>query len=113
MKLFRLLALAACLFIAAPITFTGCSTPRTHEAKVYDTFRSTWDAAYTAYSSYCELIVKCRVSAENEAKADAAWNKFRTGFMLSFHTASSDWNAITPEDARKLADAFILFINSL
>lgn len=101
------------LFFTMPV-IQGCATAtRTHEAVVYDSFKSTYSAAKTAYMGYLELVVKGQVTKENEAAADRAWNDFRTAFSLAFQAASSDWNAATPEGVQALADQLINLIRTL
>ena len=105
-----LLILALC---AAPVLFTACPTTTTHEAVVYYTFADTWAAASASYGGFCERVVSGKVAPHNEAKADAAWNKFRASFKLSLRAASMNWNATTPAEVRQLSDALLAIIRSL
>ena len=43
-----------------------------------------------------------KVTADKEAKVDAAWNKYRAGFKFAFNTAMSDWSAVTPAQLTQL-----------
>jgi hypothetical protein len=113
MKLIRYLLLAICLALPAG-NFTGCGTlPRTPEARTFDTFKTTYNAAYTSYESYCKLVVKGKVTAAEEARVDAAWNDFRAAFSLSFRAASLNWSAATPEQIQLLANDLNKLIASL
>ena len=112
MKTIRLLLVV--LFISCtPVVFTGCTTPRTQQAAVHDTFRSTYDTARTFYEGYLELVVRGKVPRQKEMQADRAWNDFRRGFSLAFKAASADWNSATPEKTKQLADEFIKLVRSL
>ena len=104
MKTIRLLIIAVAISVAS-LTFTGCVAPRTAEARVYDTFKTTYNAAYSSYESYCKLVVLGKVSKAEEAKVDAAWNDFRA--------ASLNWTAATPAQVQKLADDLNRLILSL
>ena len=102
MKTLRLFIFAVAISVAS-LTLTGCVTPRTPEARVYDTFKTTYNAAYSSYESYCKLVVLGKVSKAEEAKVDAAWNDFRSAFTLSLRAASLNWSAATPAQVQKLA----------
>lgn len=98
-----LLLIGFMLFASAPV-FTGCTllqnTPK--ETLVYNTFKSSWTVAHTAYGVWCERVVQGKVSAEQEAAVDSAWNKYRAVFKVTFALANANWSA--PTDA-SLADA--------
>lgn len=115
MNKLRILAVALLLAFApvAVVTQTGCATNRTTEAKVFDSFKTTYNFAYHAYEGYATLVVQGKVSKADEQKADDAWNKFRNGFKLAFQASSLDWNAITPAEVTLLANEFNRFILSL
>ena len=112
MKTLRLIIFAVAISVAS-LTFTGCVTPRTPEARVYDTFKTTYNAAYSSYESYCKLVVLGKVSKEQEARVDRAWNDFRAAFTLSFRAASLNWSAATPVQVQLLANDLNKLIMSL
>lgn len=112
MKTIRIL-IASILLAVTPVMFTGCATTRTHEAVVYDSFKSTYNAAYSAYTAWLTIVVKGQASKEKELKVDAAWNEFRASFSLAFQGAALDWNAASPEQVQLLADKLIILIHSL
>lgn len=106
--------IAALLLAVMPMSFVGCATTtKTKEAVVFDSFKSTYNAAYTAYTSYLELVVRGKVSRDQEVRADAAWNHFRAGFSVAFRAASQDWNAAAPDQVKALADKLITIIRAL
>jgi len=107
------LLMVSVLLVAAPASFTGCVGPRTTEAVVFDSFKTTYNAAYSAYTGWLELVVTGRASKADEARVDAAWNEFRAGFSLSFQAASNDWSAATPEKIQLLSEQLIRLIHSL
>lgn len=115
MNKLRILALSLFLALtpAVVVTQTGCATNRTAEAKVFDSFKTTYNFAYHAYEGYVSLVVQGKVSKSDEQRADEAWNKFRNGFKLAFQASSLDWNAITPAEVTLLANDFNRFILSL
>lgn len=98
-----------------PVALTSCAVtpPRTPEAVVFDSFKTTYNAAYTAYTGWLELVVKGKVSKADEARVDTAWNDFRTGFSAAFQAASQDWNAASPERVQAMADILIKLIRGL
>lgn len=108
-----LLALALTCAVVAPVTFTGCAVTRTTEAVVFDSFKTTYNASYSAYTSWLELVVKGKVSKADEARVDKAWNDFRDAFSIAFQTASQNWSAATPEQVQRLADNLITLIRKL
>lgn len=116
MKRLRTLALMV-LIAVAPVaivsTQTGCATNRTTEAKVFDSFKTTYNFAYHAYESYVRLVVQGKVTKENEAKADAAWNQFRSGFSIAFKAANLNWEAATPAEVTALANQFNALLQTL
>lgn len=97
----------------APLSFTGCVTPRTTEAVVFDSFRTTYNAAYSAYTGYLELVVAGKVSKIQEEKVDNAWNNFRAGFSIALQAASNDWNTASPEQVRLLANRLLQLIRTI
>ena len=102
------------LTLAIPVaSCTGCVAGISTQAKVYDSFRTTWNLSYNAYRSHCELVVQGKVSKFRETQVDAEWNTFRSGFKLALTAASQDWNAATPEAVRALSDRLILIIRGL
>ena len=113
MKYFTLLLLSLAL-LATPAVFTGCgTTPQTTEARVFNSFRTTYNTARSAYEGYLVLVVQGKVSKADERRADESWNTFRASFELALSAASSNWNAQTPEHLQKLANDFILLISKL
>lgn len=107
-----LFLIVALVIPAIPTLTTGCAgtSERTREYAVYDTYRSVWNAAEKSYLGFSEQYVRGKVKQSDKDKADAAWEKFRTAFKISFEAASQDWNAIAPEDARRLANELTAFI---
>lgn len=96
----------------APVAFTGCGTT-THEAVVFHTFQDTWAAAHAAYGGFCERVVQGKVSKEDEAKADAAWNRFREGFRVALKASSVNWSAATPAGIQQLANELLAIIRKI
>lgn len=97
MKLFRTLLFAVAIIISGALLTvpTGCkSTPRA--AVVYNTFKSSWTVSQAAYGVWCERVVQGKTTPEAEARADAAWNKYRAAFKVSFALSTSNWSAPTP-----------------
>lgn len=115
MNKLRILAVALLLALApvAVVTQTGCATNRTTEAKVFDSFKTTYNFAYHAYEGYLSLVVQGKVSKSDEQRADEAWNKFRKGFALSFQASAMDWSAATPAEVTLLANELNRLILSL
>ena len=94
--------------------FTGCKNPpRTHQAVVFDTFRTTYRGALQAYESWNELVIKGKVSEENRLKGDKAWNDFRAAFTLAMRTATGGMDATSTPQAQALANEFIALIRRL
>lgn len=105
--------IGACL-ICAPLFFTGCaSAPRTTEARVFDTYKSTYAAARAAYKAVVRLHVEKKLSDENRKKADAAWVQFNASFMIAFGAGTTDWSTAAPEQVQNLANQFLNLLKSL
>jgi len=76
---------------------TGCATgPQTREAVVYKSFRTTWATVLAAHDVYCERAVLGKVKPEDMARVDAAWNKYRAVFKVTFAMAQQDWTLPAP-----------------
>lgn len=91
-----LILLCALMAAATPVFVTGCNGVPTKEAIVYYTFQDTWTLAHTSYEGWCERVVSGKTTKEQEQQVDAAWNKFRASFKISFAISRSDWTAPTP-----------------
>lgn len=80
--------------VISPVA-TGCKgTPK--ETVIYNTFKSSWIVSKSAYDAWCEQVVLGKVTPEAEAKADAAWNKYRASFKVALALATTNWSAQTP-----------------
>lgn len=113
MKLLTSILLALCLLGAPALTGCKSATPRTTEAKVFDTTKSTYAAARAAYKAVVRLNIQGKLSDEKLKRADDAWVKFNSSFMLAFGAANTDWNSATPEPVQNLANQFLKLLNSL
>ena len=92
-----LLLVAGLLSFGAMPALTGCSTvPQTREAIVYKSFRTTWAVTLAAHDAYCERAVLGKVKPEDMVKVDAAWNKFRAVFKVTFAVSQRDWTMPAP-----------------
>lgn len=91
-----LILLTALLSFGAMATFTGCTTPPTKEAVVYNSFKDAWTIAHSAYQAHCENVVSGKVSKVKELEIDKAWNRFRLVFKTAFNAANHDWNKLPP-----------------
>jgi len=113
-KLFHSGLLAFALICGFAV-FTGCqmATEQTQEARIYYTFRDTWNVAHSAYQGYCELAVQGKVAQRDQQDIDRAWNQFRVGFKLALLAAQKDWNAATPDGVAALKNDLITLIRSL
>ncbi len=113
MKTLRLLIVA--LLLCATPTFTGCSLfkNQTAEAVKYYSFKDSWTLSKTAYDHWCERVVSGKVTKENEAKVDAAWNKFRAGFQSAMALARQDWTSATPATVLALQTELLNLIKTL
>jgi hypothetical protein len=94
-------------------TFTGCSTPQTREAVVFNTFKDTWTVAHAAYQAHCENVVTGKVSKENEIKVDEAWNKFRLAFKTSLALSNQDWSKAPPASLDAAEQQLLRLIRNL
>ena len=112
MKKLSNIILAVCLLFSPAIT--GCvTTPKTHEAIVFNSFQSTWAIAHSTYQAYCELVVQGKVSAADQRDIDAAWNKFRSVFSFALRSASNNWSAASPSEVERIKDDLLILIRSL
>lgn len=88
---------ALSLLTAIVVIPTGCAT-QTSEGVRYNTLRTTWDVAHTAYGKFTELAVSGKVKPFKEAAVDLAWNSFRASFKQALLAAQSDYSKPTPEN---------------
>lgn len=107
------LLLAGLLSFGAMTAVTGCTTPQTREAIVFNSFRDAWTVAHSAYQAHCENVVRGKVSAEKEAKVDAAWNKFRLVFKASLAVAHQDWSKPAPATLDAAEQQLLILIRTL
>lgn len=110
----NLLSLAL-IAIALIFTQPGCGTPKnaTHEAIVFNSFKTTYNTTRSAYEGYLVLVVQRKVSEEDEVKIDKAWNDYRAAFKLAFIAASQNWEAATPYQVQQLSSEFIKLVSRL
>ena len=101
------------LSFGAMTSFTGCTTPQTREAIVFNSFRDAWTVAHSAYQAHCENVVRGKVSAEKEAKVDEAWNKFRLVFKASLAVANQDWSKPAPATLDAAEQQLLILIRTL
>lgn len=107
---------AICLscLLALPVAFSpGCSTTPTVQAKVYNTFLTSWTVSKAAYDAWLEGVVRGEVSHDKEAKVDAAWNKYRLVFKASFNLAVGSWQAPSPATLDAAEKELLALIRSL
>jgi len=110
----KLIVVSVLLFLT-PFAFTGCGTPKnaTTEAKVFNSLKTTYNTAKSAYLSHLQGVVNGTVSKENELKVDAAWNKFRLAMETAVISANGNWESATPEQIATLALNLITLIQRL
>lgn len=115
MKLSTSLILALLMAFTAPLMVAGCGTtkPQTVEAQKFNTFKSVYYTARSAYIGHIGLVVQGKVSKAKELKVDKAWNDFRAGFTVAFQAASTNWEAATPEEVQLLATRLLALIKEL
>jgi hypothetical protein len=109
-----MILLTALLAFGAMTTFTGCASgPQTREAVVYKSFRSTWTTVLAAHDVYCERAVLGKVKPEDMVKVDAAWNRFRAVFKVTFTVAQRDWTLPAPATLDAAERELLALIRSL
>ena|SRR5690349_10777320 len=112
----KLTTILVCL-IASLFIFTGASCPkaqpRTTEARMFDTCKSTYAAARAAYKATVKLHLTGQLSRENRLKADAAWLDFNGSFLITFEALNLDWKTATPEQLQQLSLNFMEFLRRL
>jgi hypothetical protein len=92
--------LLLCLLPAASLTVgvSGCALFQNTPAETikYYTFLDSWTLSKAAYDGWAERVVMGKVTHDQEAKVDAAWNKYRAAFSAALGLAKQDWSAVTP-----------------
>jgi len=107
-------AITLSILLSLPIAFSpGCATTPTAQAKVYNTFLTSWTVSKAAYDAWVEGVVNGEVSKDKEAKVDAAWNKYRLVFKATFNLSVGNWQAPTPETLAAAEAELISLIRSL
>jgi hypothetical protein len=99
-------------FVVAPVILAGCSTTDTREAVTYHSLKDTWNVAHAAYGVFCERVVQGKVTKEQEAQADAAWNLFRSTFRTALVAAGQNWSAAPPPEVNAMADKVVVTLKS-
>lgn len=113
MKYLSSILIAVCL-IAAPATFTGCSsTPRTREAIVYFTFHDIQAGVNEAMNVFSERVVRQRVTLSQQDSVEKAYRDYQAAFRVAFALAQSDLSRPAPENVTKLSEILINLIYSL
>jgi hypothetical protein len=107
------LLLIGVLSFGAMTAVTGCTTPQTREAIVFNSFKDAWTVAHAAYQAHCENVVNGKVNKEKEAKVDAEWNKFRLVFKASLSVAHQDWSKPAPATLDAAEQQLLLLIRTL
>lgn len=108
-----MILLTGLLAFGAMTTFTGCTTPQTREAIVFNTFKDTWTVAHSAYQAHCENVVSGKVSKEKELKVDREWNRFRIIFKTALAAANQDWKQMPPASLDVAEKQLLLLIRTL
>lgn len=114
MKRFRSVVLSVLLCATAlPVALStvglvGCSTTDTKEAIAYHSLKDTWNVAHAAYGAFCERVVQGKVTKDQEAQADLAWNAFRSTFRTALVAAGQNWSAAPPAEVKAGADKLTL-----
>lgn len=103
----RIRVAVACLLIAtATLFFAGCAShdPQTVAWHTLNDTRIMVDGAERAYG---DAVALGRVTPEKQRDADAGIIKFHAAFKLAVVAARANWNAMTPDDVQRQADALI------
>jgi len=108
-----MILLFGCLSIGGGAMVTGCALTRTHEAIVYDSYRTTYNQVRNAYKLFDKAYLAGKVSAVNKQRADAAWNQFREVFKASFIASASNWSAPVTPEVKTFADNMINIVGSI
>lgn len=106
--------LIACLSFGT-VGLTGCTifgnTPRTAEAQKFDTYQTVYRGAREAYKTFKRECFAGKVTAENEAKGDKAWNEFRVAYVSAFKIGMDD--ALAPENVIALKNQLVRLLLTL
>lgn len=110
--------LFAVSLIAVAIIFTpSCSVlqpePPTKEAVIYFSLKDTWSATHAAYRGFKEQQAQGKVSTQDAADVDKAWNQFRDAMKLAVKASRDGFDAPTPESITKLKNNLIELILAL
>lgn len=112
-----LLLIVTLMLPAATISVgvTGCAWLKNTPAETvkYYSFLDSWTLAKAAYDGWSERVVQGKITPENEAKVDLAWNKYRAAFQFAIGVARQDWNAVTPKTVADLQLELLQLIASL
>ena len=112
-KTIRLLLVAVSLLAVVPACSVFEGKKVTPEAKSFLTYKDTFDTARKAYDAFCEQVVQGKVSKANEARADAAWNSFRSAYKVAFVTSNAKDGDIPPESLRASLTNFTVLLTTL
>ena len=113
MKAIYKILVVLCLLAFVP----GCSllnptSPLTHEASRYNSFKSVWISTLAVYDFQMDKRAQGKISPDDAQTIDTAWNAFRAAYRVALARAGGDENLFTPDDVRKLADDVLILIYS-
>ncbi len=91
--------LATVSTVALVPVLTGCATTST-----FTTLKDTWTISYAAYRAYCDRVAQGKVTVEQQATADQAWNTFRATFRSAVMAAKNNQNAPVPPEVKAMAE---------
>ncbi len=103
-------------FLLGAIFFSGCALlhkDATPQAKIYFTLSDIKTMADAAEKVYGNQVALGHVSPESQAKIDAKITELHRAFTISLRAARMDLQATNTAALQKIADDFVLTVQSL
>jgi len=110
MKKFILIALLAVFTLTPGCSVLSPKSPATWEASRFLSFKDTWATTLALYDYSKDRQVAGKLSHQDAADIDAAFNLFRLAFKSALAAANGDDKAFTPENVRKLGNDVLTLI---
>jgi len=83
------------------------------EGKRFVAFKDVWDVSRAAYLEFCKRVVQGKVSKQNEARADAAWNLFRQQYANAYRAANLSDTAPAPDSLKTSSSELVKLLTTL
>lgn len=101
------------MLVAGAQVMTGCVTKPTPQAVAYLTLADTQKVVDKAMKFYGAQCAAGNISVENQARIDAAHDRYRTAFRGAVLLARTDYKQLTPDNVLFITNELLALIQKL